>query len=118
MKKVATLLTLLISVAAFAGSGSKPKPDRIWITDAIIVSPDNLDHIEKGSVLIEDGHIARVERAESEETRRRDRSFGQRTIFDSRADGLARTPVFYSRNWNDARPGEARRAAGQVLFQT
>jgi imidazolonepropionase-like amidohydrolase len=64
MNKVATLLTLLISVAAFAGSGSKPKPDRIWITDAIIISPENLDHIEKGSVLIEDGHIARVERAE------------------------------------------------------
>jgi len=64
MKKVATLLTLLISGAAFAGSGSNPKPDRIWITDAIIISPENLDHIEKGSVLIEDGRIARVERAE------------------------------------------------------
>ena len=65
MKKVATLFTLLISVAAFAGSRSKPKPDRIWITDAIIISPENLDHIEKGSVLIEDGHIARVERTEN-----------------------------------------------------
>ena len=65
MKKVATLFTLLISVAAFAGSGSKPKPDRIWITDAIIISPENLDHTEKGSVLIEDGRIARVERTEN-----------------------------------------------------
>src|ERR1700678_2417009 len=64
MKKVATLFTLLISVAAFAGSGSKPKPNCIWITDAIIISPENLDHIEKGSVLIENGHIARVERTE------------------------------------------------------
>src|SRR5580704_6984059 len=64
MKKVATLFTLLISVAAFAGSGSKPKPDRIWITDAILISPENLDHIEKGSVLIEDGRITRVERTE------------------------------------------------------
>src|ERR1700729_334218 len=64
MKKVATLFTLFISVAAFAGSGSKPKPDRIWITDAIIISPENLDHIEKGSVLIEDGRIVRVDRTQ------------------------------------------------------
>ncbi|HEY4764924.1 MAG TPA: amidohydrolase family protein [Candidatus Sulfotelmatobacter sp.] len=64
MKRLATLFTLLISVLAFAGSASKPEPDRIWITDAIIISPENLDHIEKGSVLIEDGRIARVERTQ------------------------------------------------------
>jgi imidazolonepropionase-like amidohydrolase len=64
MKKLATLFTLLISVVAFAGSGSKPEPDRTWITDAIIISPENLDYIEKGSVLIEGGHIARVERTQ------------------------------------------------------
>ncbi len=64
MKRIATLFFLLISVAAFAGSDSKPQPDRIWITDAIIVSPENLDHIEKGSVLIEDGRIVRVDRTQ------------------------------------------------------
>lgn len=64
MNRFATLFTLLISVVAFAGSGSKPEPDRIWITDATIISPESLDHIEKGSVLIEDGRIARVERTQ------------------------------------------------------
>jgi imidazolonepropionase-like amidohydrolase len=68
MKRLATLITLLISVAAFAGSGPTPEPDRIWITDAIIISPENLDHIEKGSVLIEDGRIARVERTQKAKT--------------------------------------------------
>jgi Amidohydrolase family len=64
MKRLATLLTLSISVVAFAGSGTKPEPVRIWITDAIIISPENLDHVEKGTVLIEDGRIARVVRAQ------------------------------------------------------
>jgi len=64
MKRLTTLFALLISVVAFARSGSKPEPDRIWITDVIIISPENLDHIEKGSVLIEDGRIARVERTQ------------------------------------------------------
>lgn len=64
MKRLATLFILLISAVAFAGSGSEPDPDRIWITDAIIISPENLDHVEKGSVLIEDGRIARVERTQ------------------------------------------------------
>lgn len=63
MKKLVRRFTLLISVVAFAGSGSKPAPDRIWITDAIIISPENLD-VEKGSVLIEDGRIARLERTQ------------------------------------------------------
>ena len=58
-----TLFTLLISAAALASSGSKPEADRIWITHVIIISPDHLDHIEKGSVLIEDGRITRVDRS-------------------------------------------------------
>jgi imidazolonepropionase-like amidohydrolase len=64
MSRFATLFTLLISVVACAVSGSKAEPDRIWITDAIIISPENLDHIEKGNVLIENGRIARVERTQ------------------------------------------------------
>jgi imidazolonepropionase-like amidohydrolase len=62
MKRLATVLTVLISVVAFAGSGSKAGPDRVWISDATIISPENLERIEKGNVLVEDGHIARVER--------------------------------------------------------
>jgi imidazolonepropionase-like amidohydrolase len=36
--------------------------NRTWIADVTIISPEKLDRIEKGSVLIEDGRIARVER--------------------------------------------------------
>lgn len=63
MKRLTTIFTLLISAAALASSGSKPEADRIWITHVIIISPDDLDHIETGSVLIEDGHITRVDRS-------------------------------------------------------
>ena len=62
MKGFATLFILLVSVVAFPSSGSMPEPNRIWITDVIIISPENLDHLQKGSVLIEDGRIVRVDR--------------------------------------------------------
>jgi hypothetical protein len=60
MKLRVVVLMLLSSVAAFAGSASKQS--RIWITDVTIISPENLDHIAEGNVLIEDGRIASVER--------------------------------------------------------
>src|SRR5690349_11677592 len=63
MKTLASLVTLFLSAVAFAGSASKkPEPSRIWIADATIISPENLNHVEKGSVLIENGRIKRVER--------------------------------------------------------
>jgi imidazolonepropionase-like amidohydrolase len=63
MKTSAVVLTLLFSVPAFADSGSNQSTNQVWITDVIIVSPESLDHIGKGSVLIENGRIARVERS-------------------------------------------------------
>jgi imidazolonepropionase-like amidohydrolase len=63
MKTLATLVTLFLSAVAFAGSPSKkPEPSRIWVADATIISPENLNHVENGSVLIENGRIKRVER--------------------------------------------------------
>jgi imidazolonepropionase-like amidohydrolase len=61
MKTFAVLLTLLFSVPTFAGSEAHQSANRIWITDVFIVSPEKLDHIEKGSVLIDNGRITRVE---------------------------------------------------------
>ena len=65
MKRSAALFALLVSGVAYASSGSKPNPDRIWITDVFIVSPENLDHVQRGSVLIEHGLIARVETSQN-----------------------------------------------------
>jgi imidazolonepropionase-like amidohydrolase len=56
------LLLSLFSVVAIADSASNQAPSRTWITDVTIVSPENLDHIGKGSVLIENGLIVSVER--------------------------------------------------------
>ncbi|MFZ0731458.1 MAG: amidohydrolase family protein [Candidatus Sulfotelmatobacter sp.] len=63
MKSVVALFSLLVSVAAFAGSGSKAVPRRIWISGATIISPENLGRIEKGSVLIDNGRIVQVDRS-------------------------------------------------------
>jgi imidazolonepropionase-like amidohydrolase len=62
MKIFAVVFTSLLSVAAFADSASAQAAGRTWITDVTIISPENLDHIEKGSVLIENGRIVSVER--------------------------------------------------------
>lgn len=66
MKFFPLVLALLVSIEAFAGpAANEPASRRIWITDVNIVSPENLAHLAKGSVLIENGRIARVERAPS-----------------------------------------------------
>ena len=63
MKFFPLVLVLLLSLAAFAGPASnEPEPSRIWITDVTIISPENLDHIAEGNVLIENGRIVSVER--------------------------------------------------------
>jgi len=62
MKFFAVVFMLLSSVAAFAGSVSNQGTSRIWITDVTIISPENLDHIVEGNVVIEDGRIVSVER--------------------------------------------------------
>src|SRR6204780_4425302 len=63
MKVLRPVLALLLSVAAFARpAANEPEPSRIWITDVTIVSPENLADLARGSVLIENDRIARVER--------------------------------------------------------
>jgi imidazolonepropionase-like amidohydrolase len=66
MKFLPLVLALLLPVAAFARPASnEPEPSRIWITDVTIVSPENLADLARGSVLIENERIARVERKAS-----------------------------------------------------
>jgi imidazolonepropionase-like amidohydrolase len=56
-------LLLLARAAPFAKAQA---PARTLITNVYIVSPENLDHVEKGHVLIEDGRIAKVERGKDQ----------------------------------------------------
>ncbi len=55
MKLTSLLACLLVCAPAFAGQ-------QTWITNVKLVSPEKLDRIESGSVLIEDERIVRVER--------------------------------------------------------
>lgn len=64
MKTFAVASTLAASIVAIAGPTLLQAADRTWITDVTIVSPEKLDRIEKGSVLIEDGRIVSVERGD------------------------------------------------------
>ena len=62
MKIFVITLASLIPVTAIAQATQKHEPDRTWITNVNIISPEKRDHIENGSVLIEDGKIVRVEK--------------------------------------------------------
>lgn len=52
----------LLRLAAFAQTASNQDSHRTWITDVYIISPESLNRVERGSVLIEDERIVRVER--------------------------------------------------------
>lgn len=64
MKVFVVLFVSLFSAAAVAGQTADEAAGRTWITDVTIISPERLDHVETGSVLIEDGRIARVARGQ------------------------------------------------------
>ena len=61
-KILCLILASLLPTLSTAQSGPNQAPNRTWITDVSIISPEKLNHIEKGSVLIEDGRIVSVER--------------------------------------------------------
>src|SRR6267378_2306356 len=62
MKIFAITIASFLPVAAIAQAARNQAPDRTWITNVNIVSPQKLGHIEKGSVLIESGRIVSVQR--------------------------------------------------------
>jgi imidazolonepropionase-like amidohydrolase len=67
MMKLFTVLVLSIFPGmAGVGQTSTDAVSRTWITDVTIISPDRLDRVETGSVLIEDGRIVRVERKQGQ----------------------------------------------------
>ena len=65
MKVFAVLFGLLLVAKAIAGQTSDDVGGRTWITDVTIVSPEKLDQVRTGSVLIEGDRIVRVERKQS-----------------------------------------------------
>jgi imidazolonepropionase-like amidohydrolase len=63
MKFFPKVCALLLSIAVFDGpASSQPVTRSIWITGVTIASPESLADLAKGSVLIENERIARVER--------------------------------------------------------
>jgi hypothetical protein len=60
--KIFTCLFTLLFTAPVLAYGPDQASDRVWLTNVVIISAENLGHIEKGSVLIENERIARVER--------------------------------------------------------
>jgi imidazolonepropionase-like amidohydrolase len=63
MKSLTVVAVFVASVAGLASRARGQAPAPTWITDVTIVSPERLDHVERGSVLIERGRIARVDRS-------------------------------------------------------
>lgn len=53
---------LFLSVIILGAYAFAQDANRTWITDVTIISPENLDNISTGSVLVEDGRIVRVDR--------------------------------------------------------
>jgi imidazolonepropionase-like amidohydrolase len=67
MMRIFTLSSLaILPFVALAQRAASQTPSRTLITDVYIVSPESLDRVEKGSVLIENGHIVRVERGKQQ----------------------------------------------------
>jgi imidazolonepropionase-like amidohydrolase len=55
-----TLATFVLLAATLAAGPSAA--ERTWIRNVVLVSPERLDHVEKGGVLLEDGRIVEVRR--------------------------------------------------------
>ena len=62
MKAGSFIFALFLSVFVYADAAMNDEAGRTWITDATIISPENLERIGTGSVLIENGRIVSVDR--------------------------------------------------------
>jgi Amidohydrolase family len=60
----AVFIVFLLAPASYGQSVSKTSPPtQTWITGVTIISPENLDHLAAGTVIIEDGRILRIDRS-------------------------------------------------------
>jgi imidazolonepropionase-like amidohydrolase len=57
-----SIFASLLTLVAVAQTALSQEPHRTWITNVNILSPENLNRVEMGNVLIEDEKIVRVER--------------------------------------------------------
>jgi Amidohydrolase family len=62
MKPFAAAWIFLVSTLVFTEPAWTQDANRTWVTDVTIISPENLAHIERGSILIENGRIAKIHR--------------------------------------------------------
>jgi imidazolonepropionase-like amidohydrolase len=63
MRTLAIAFVSLFTLEAPAQPSRNQASEQMVITDVTIISPERLDHIDKASVLIENGRITRVERS-------------------------------------------------------
>ena len=64
MRRLAFILAVLSTAAVISSNAAfSQQPTQTWITDVTIISPENLEHIAAGTVVIEDGHILRIDRS-------------------------------------------------------
>jgi len=62
MKRIALSFAIVTHALSVAVCAQVAEPARTWIADVTIISPERLDRIEIGNVLIENDRIIRVER--------------------------------------------------------
>jgi hypothetical protein len=68
IKPLTIFFAWFVVVTVIAAQPRNEAGGRTWITDVTIVSPERLDRVQTGSVLIEDGRIVRVERRQGLKT--------------------------------------------------
>jgi hypothetical protein len=57
------LVALFLAMTSSAQSQSEPAPSETWIAEVTIISPESLDHISQGTVILENGRILRIDRS-------------------------------------------------------